>query len=218
MERKIRIILADDYALVREALAMWLGRQPDVQIVALCSTVDEALAATLQSEPDVLLLDIDMPGQGAFEAARTIAVRLPATRVVFLSAFVRDGFIEQALAVRAAGYLTKGESLESLAAAIRATHAGRTCFSACIRARMVVGGGGTRLADAPRTRTKTLSRRENEILRYLARALSRKEIAQTVRLSVHTVDRHTANLMRKLDIHSRTELCRFAIREGLAEP
>ena len=218
MTSMIKVVLADDHALVRRTLGDWLNRLPDIYVAHTCDNADEALAVALQLKPDVVLLDIDMPGMHAFEAAKAILTRLPQTRVIFLSAFFNDRFIEQALAVKAAGYITKGEPPESIALAIRQIFAGHTCFSPEIQARIVIGPEGARLVGTMHTRTRTLSARELEILRYLARAMSRKEIAQTLHLSVHTIDRHTTKLMNKLDIHNRAELCRFAIREGLAEP
>jgi DNA-binding NarL/FixJ family response regulator len=211
------VILVDDHALVRDTLTTWLNTLPDIRVVAGCANSDEGLAAALHYRPDVVILDIDMPGQHVFEAARQMRTRLPDTRIVFLSAFFSDRFIEQALAVKAEGYLTKGEPPESVARAVREVRAGNICFSPEVRARIVLDPSGLRLETASQTRTATLTEREHEILRYLARAMSRKEIAQIMHLSVHTVDGHTTNLMRKLDIHNRAELCRFAIREGLAE-
>jgi DNA-binding NarL/FixJ family response regulator len=213
----IRVILADDHLLLRDMLADRLNALPDMHVEAVCGNADEALAAARRCHPDVVILDIDMPGKLAFEAARVMRQELPDTRVFFLSAFFSDRFIEQALDVKAAGYLTKGEAPESVAQAIRKVHAGQVWFSPEVRQRIVIESGGVRLASAPCTRTATLSNREMEALRYLARALSRKEIAKVMKISLHTVDRHTTNLMNKLDIHDRTELCRFAIREGVAE-
>jgi DNA-binding NarL/FixJ family response regulator len=217
MNELITIILADDHALVRDMLADWLRAQPDMRVVGTCASAEEALTAALQLAPDVVILDIDMPGQAAFEAARSIRAQLPDTHVIFLSAFFSDHYIGQALAVRASGYLTKGEPPETVANAVRDVRAGKVCFSPEVQARIVIDPTGVRLASTPLTRTGTLTARELEILRYLARALSRREIADTLHLSINTIDRHTANLMNKLDIHDRAELCRFAIREGLAE-
>jgi DNA-binding NarL/FixJ family response regulator len=217
MSGLIRVILADDHLLLRDMLAERLNALPDMRVVAACGNADEALVEARRHRPDVVILDIDMPGKLVFEAARAMRTELPDTRVLFLSAFFNDRFIEQALEVKAAGYLTKGEAPESVAQAIRKVHAGQVCFSPEVKRRIVIESDGVRLSSAPSTRIATLSNRELEVLRYLARAMSRKEIAQVMALSLHTVDRHTTNLMNKLDIHDRTRLCRFAIREGLAE-
>jgi DNA-binding NarL/FixJ family response regulator len=216
MTKPTTVILADDHALIRETLANWLNALPDISVVAVCVNSEEAVAAVVRHRPDIALLDIDMPGQLAFEAAKFIHAQSPDTRVIFLSAFFNDQFIEQALAVQAAGYLTKGEAPESVANAIREVRIGKVCFSPEVLARIVIDSSGMRLAAKPCTRMATLTARETELLRFLARAMSRNEIALAMHISVHTVDRHTANLMQKLSIHTRAGLCRYAFREGLA--
>jgi DNA-binding NarL/FixJ family response regulator len=217
MDATTRVVLADDHALVRDMLAHWLNSAPDIRVAATCASADEAVAAAAQHAPDVVLLDIDMPGQNAFDAARTIQADQPHARIIFLSAFCNDRFIEQAIRLRAAGYLTKGESPESVARAIRNARFGRASFSPDVQQRIVIEPTGVRLLQPPHSRASLLSARELEVLRYIARAMSRKEIARMMGLSVHTIDRHTSNLMQKLEIHDRAALCRFAIREGLAE-
>jgi DNA-binding NarL/FixJ family response regulator len=217
MTKIITVALVDDHALVRSTLATWLASTDDIRVVTQASSADEALEKIAVSRPDVVLLDIDMPGLLAFEAARTIKARLPETKIIFLSAFLHDHYIEQALAVEASGYLTKGDPPASLAGAIRAVAEGGVSFSAEVQARIVIDASGARLSSGPKTRLATLTGRELEVVRYLARGLSKKEIAQIMRLSVKTVDNHSTSLMSKLDIHDRVELARFAIREGLAE-
>jgi DNA-binding NarL/FixJ family response regulator len=166
-------------------------------------------------QPDIVLLDIDMPGMAAFDAARTIRLRSPRTRLAFVSAHFHDRYIEQALGVGAMGYITKGEPPETVARAIRSIAGGGAYFSPDVQARIVIDVSGPRLADQQRTRVSILTAREQEVLRYLASGLAKKEIAETMNLSVGTVNNHAANLMKKLDIHDRVELTRFAIREGI---
>lgn len=211
------VILADDHAMVRQSLTSYLASTPDVRVVAAVATGDEAIDAAVQHKPDVVLLDIDMPGLEAFEAARRIKARCPQTRIVMLSAFFHDRYIEQALAAGASGYLTKTESVESIVRAIRDAAAGIACFSPQVRGRLVVGNGGVSMGNSEKTRVSQLSARELEVLRYVARGLSNKEIAATMHLAIRTVDHHVARTMRKLDIHGRVSLARFAVREGLAE-
>lgn len=218
MSKPIGVVLADDHTMVRGALAAWLNATDDIGVLADVTNAEEAIQACLKHEPNVLVLDIDMPGLSCFDAARTIRARCPGTRIIFLSAFFHDRYIQEALAVEASGYLTKGEPPQTVESAIRVAAAGGACFSDQVQSRMVIGEDGARLSDGTRTRVETLTPRELEILRYLARGMSKKEIAQTMSLSVKTVDNHCTNLMMKLDIHDRVELARFAIREGLAEP
>lgn len=215
MSKEISILIVDDHALVRSTLAERLNAEPEFRVVATAPAADEAIEQAMVHSPDVILMDIDMPGLLCFDAARTIASTNPNTRLVFLSAFIHDWYIEQSLNVNAAGYLTKREQPETVVRAIREVAGGGTFFSEEVRARIVVDATGARVTRKEQSRTSTLTSREIEVLRYVARGLSKKEVASTMHLSVKTVDRHCANLMTKLDIHDRVDLARFAIREGL---
>ena len=217
MTTGVRIVVADDHALVRGALAERLRREPEFEVVGTAGTADEAIELAMQLQPHVVLMDIDMPGLICFDAARTMMTTSPEVRVIFLSAFIHDWYIEQALAVKARGYITKREPPERVVSAIREVAAGGAFFSDEVRSRLVVDSSGAKLAEESKSRASTLTSREVEVLRYIAKGLSKKEVAQTMHLSVKTIDRHCANLMQKLDIHDRVELARFAIREGLAE-
>lgn len=214
-DKKISVVLADDHQMVCAALHAWLSTQPDLLVAQCVQDGSAAVDAVLTHQPDVAVLDIDMPGLFAFEAARRIQVVSPRTRVLFLSAFVSDVYVEQALAAGAVGYLTKGDSPAVLADAIRGVTSGQTAFSAAIQARIVVREDGLHLASETTERTAHLTARELEVLRYLAQGLAKKQIARQLALSVGTVNNHAANLMRKLHIHDRVELTRYAIREGI---
>lgn len=218
MARKTSVLLADDHPLVRSSLARMLSDTEDLEVVAEVNDADQAVDMALRLRPQVVLLDIDMPGLHSFDAARTLRLRCPTSHVVFLSAFTNDRYIEEALAVEARGYLTKGETPETVIRAIRSVATGGTYFSPEIESRLVVDSNGVRLEGSAKTRSGTLTLREIEVLRYIARGMSKKEVAQTLHLSVKTVEKHCTNLMTKLDIHDRVELSRYAIREGLVEP
>lgn len=217
MSDPISLLLVDDHTLMRKMLEDRIASEPGMQVVGTAADADAAVAQAIRQRPDVILMDIDMPGLICFDAARTIQSLCPETCIIFLSAFFNDRYIEQALAVEAAGYLTKTEPPESVIAAIRAAAAGKSYFSPEVQARIVVDSDGTRLAQTRRSRASTLSDRELEVLRYLARGMSKKQIAQTMHISAKTVNNHTSHLMDKVDIHDRVELSRFASREGLAE-
>lgn len=216
MNPPISVLIADDHALFTEALVKWLEVVPDLRVVGTVAGAEDAVKQAVAHAPDVILLDIDMPGLGCFEAARIIGDHCPDTAVIFVSAHNNDHYIEQALAVGAAGYVTKNEPPKSVVAAIRAAVSGGAYFSPEVQSRIIVDTHGARLAGPGRTRLSLLTTREVDVLRYLARGLSKKQIAQTLRISVKTVDSHTTNLMEKLNVHDRVELSRFAIREGLA--
>ncbi len=217
MTDEVRILLVDDHALVRSALAERLQREPGFVVVGTAGTAEAALRNARESKPHVVLTDIDMPGLNCFEAARTLIALQPDIRVIFLSAFLHDRYIAEALAVKAHGYLTKREPPEQVVAAIREVASGGAFFSDEVRSRIVVDASGARLRAGATSRVATLSRRELEVLRYIARGLGKKEIASITHLSVKTIEHHTTRLMNRLDIHDRVELTRFALREGLAE-
>lgn len=212
----ITVMVVDDHAMVRSALARGLDRDPELHVVAEASDAEQAVQEARTKRPEVVVMDIDMPGATPFEAARRLAADLPGTKVIFLSAFFHDHYVEEALAVQARGYLTKREPQESLAAAVKEVARGGVCFSEEVKNRIVVDTEGVRLSGG-NTRGSKLTRREVEVLRYLARGMSKKEIAATMRRSVKTIENHCSNIMKKLDIHDRVELALYAIREGLAE-
>jgi DNA-binding NarL/FixJ family response regulator len=214
---KIRVLLADDHALVREMLRGRIDHESDMEVVGVAGDGNEAAKLAIRLRPDIVVLDIDMPGQTSFAAAQEIKRRSVRTRILFLSGFFNDRYIEDALASQASGYLTKDEPPRVLLQAIRMAASGLAYFSPKVQSRLVVEKDGMRLAGATRTRVALLTQRELETVRYLARGLSKKEIAELMQVSVKTVERHTQNSMDKLDIHDRVDLARFAIREGLAE-
>jgi DNA-binding NarL/FixJ family response regulator len=163
-------------------------------------------------------MDVDMPGRACFEVAKEIRERLENTRVIFLSAFFNDRYIESALKAGAIGYVTKDEPPEMIVEAIRKATRGVSHFSSKVRSRLTVGAQDrVTLKSAGHPRIAQLTDRELELLRYLARGMSKKEISRVIHRSYNTVDKHIENLMTKLDIHDRVELARFAIREGLVE-
>lgn len=217
MTARISVLVADDHGLVRETLSAWLQVAPDIAVVATAANGKEAVARAEEFTPDVALLDIEMPGMDGFEVARLIKKSCPATRIVFLSAFHSDRYIDMALQLEASGYVVKSEPPATVASAIRAVAAGGVFFSPEVQERIVVDSSGLRLASSSdKSRLATLTPREFEILRHVARGLSNKDIAKAAEISVHTVERHIANLMARLDIHRRVELAQLALREGFA--
>jgi DNA-binding NarL/FixJ family response regulator len=217
LKTPLSIVVADDHALVRGTLRRWLDAAPDLEVVADVGTADEAVAEAARLKPDLVLLDVDMPGMVCFDAARIIRSQHPDVRIVFLSAFFHDRYIEQALAVGASGYLTKNEPPEVLIKALRSVASGAAYYSPEVRARIVIDTQKVGLAPGSRPRAAMLTEREVQVLQYVARGLSKREIGEVLHLSERTVNCHCASLMAKLDIHDRVELARYAIREGLVE-
>jgi DNA-binding NarL/FixJ family response regulator len=217
MSKMISILIADDHDSLRELLKDRLEAEPDMKVFAHVGDAETAAVQAAALKPDIVMLDIDMPGLSAFDAAERIRASCPATRTIFFTAFVRDHFIEQALAVKAWGYVTKTERAETLVKAIRDVSKGFAYFSPDVQARLVMGHKGPQLVRKNQSLVSTLTAREREVLGYVARGLAKKDIADTMCISVKTVDYHCANLMDKLRIHDRVELTRFAIREGIVE-
>ena len=213
----ISILLVDDHVLLRETLRDRLSREKDIHVVASADDAGEAIRLATENRVDVVLMDIDMPGQSCFDAAKTIKRQQPSVSILFLSAFFHDRYIESALAAQASGYITKDEHPDVIVQAIRNAAEDEAYFSPKVQDRLVIDSSGVKLADTGKSRGSLLTQRELEVLRYIARGLPKKEAAQIMHVSVKTVSRHTENLMEKLDIHDRVELARYAIREGLAE-
>ena len=216
MPDPITVLLADDHTLLRDMLSQTLVAH-GMKVVAEVGSADAAEALGCSTSPDVAVLDIDIPGKSIFEVARSIQQASPGTRVLFLSAFVHDQYIEEALAVEATGYLTKTEPPEVLVASIRKAVSGATSYSAEVINRIVIGESGARLAGY-HARIELLTDREREVLCYVAQGLQQKQIATCAGISIKTVQHHIMHLMEKLAIHDRVDLARFAIREGLVEP
>lgn len=216
MNSRVSVVLADDHALVRDMLNERLSNE-GMEIVGLAASGDHAVELTAATLPDVVVLDIDMPGMSAFEAAREARRVSPDTRVIFLSAFVHDRYVDQALAAEASGYLTKSEPPAAIVEAIRKVHRGSSSYSLAVLDRIVIDYRGARLIDGSKSRWELLTEREREVLGYIARGMPHKQVAALIGVSVKTVQHHVMHLMDKLDIHDRVELARFAIREGLVE-
>lgn len=215
-KRGKKIVLADDHGFIRSAVQGWLERMGDHRVVASVGTTDDAVAAVRAHSPDILIMDIDMPGTLSFTAADTAMQISPNLRVLFLSAFTHDRFIREVLRVPNAGYVTKCEPDAAVLEAINATVKGEVYFSARIRERLAFGPDGVELANAPSTPCDGISTRELEILRLVARGLANKQIAAELGISTRTVERHVQNLLTQLGVDSRAALAAHAVREGLA--
>lgn len=207
--------MVDDHELVRAAVSDFLDRHADLSVVGQANTGADALVQQAALQPDLVLMDINMPGISPFDAAKKMKAQQPSLHIVFLSGYFNDQYIEQALDANATGYLTKTESPDVLVNAIRKAVQGESCFSPEVSERMIDESRGDRRQG--RTRFSMLSPRELEVLGYIAQGLAKKDIASELQISVKTVENHSNSLMTKLSIHDRVKLTRFAIREGLVE-
>ncbi|MGQ9572054.1 MAG: response regulator [Dehalococcoidia bacterium] len=214
---KTRVLLADDHAIVRAGLRMILAAEPDMTIVGEAADSESALRMTEETHPDVVVMDISMPGMSGLEAVRRAKESVPDTQVVVLTMHEDERYFFQALEAGASGYVIKGASPAELLTAIRAVRKGQAYFCPSLAKQML--NDYLRRADAGSEKEKDalgkLSDREKEVLKYIAEGMTGREIAAILYLSPNTVERHRANIMDKLGLHNRAELIKFAIRKGL---
>jgi len=215
-QAKTRLLLIDDHQLVRESLACRLEDEPDLAVPHTAADANEGLDLAEANDYDVVVLDIDMPGIDCFDAARRLMKADPAPQIVILSAVWSDHFIEQAANIGICGMLSKSDAPEVLIQAIRTIVDGGVYFSEEIRARLKVHASRPDEPNDGQTRRQMLTPRENEVLRTIGMGNSRKQIAANLGISENTVAVHTNRIMRKLDIHDRVGLARFAIKNGIA--
>ncbi len=214
----MRLLLVDDHRLFRESVLPQLRQHPKITSVDEAENADDALTKARQNPPDLVLMDIDMPGLSPFEATRTLREIAPGCKVVFLTGHDYDSHVEQAVAANASGYVVKHDGLKTLMEAISRVSDGGLFFSEVILERMVVDKGQVRITRPRSAAVAALSRRERELLSLLGKGATLKEAAAQMRVSYKTADNQKTSLMRKLGIHDRVELARFAIREGLVSP
>jgi DNA-binding NarL/FixJ family response regulator len=206
----IRVFLADDHAMVREGLASLLAGSPEFEVVGQCGNGLEVMSKILKCMPDVVVLDIIMPGLNGLDICREIGRKAPAASVLILSVHDNEQFIVRALEYGAAGYLLKESAAEQLAEALRAVAHGRRYLGPGIKADVLDRAAGT-----DHDPYDLLSTRERQVLQLIAEGRTNRKIADDLGLSVKTVDTHRMRLMRKLNIHDQTTLVKFAIRKGM---
>lgn len=216
--KKIRVLCVDDHAFLVDGLRARFELAGNIECVGRLDSADGLLSSAKELRPDIVLLDIEMPGPDAFEAAEDLARSLPDVRVIFFSAFVRDHYISAAVNAGAYGYFSKSDDTDEILEGIRTVaENGTFAFGPKVKARCRPRQGRRGPIEPPTTKLDTLSPREQEVLRMIGRGLTRNEIATTLCRSVKTIDGHREKIMEKLDIHDRGELVRFAIREGMVE-
>ena len=211
----MRMILADDHQLVRAGLRALLRSFPDVEVLAECGDGHDALALVNRMQPDVLLLDVTMPGLNGLEVARRVPKASPRTRVLILSMHAGPEYVAQALRAGVAGYLIKDSAVDELRVALDSIRAGLPYLSPAISHSVL--SGYLRTGDCPpeRAQLDVLTPRQREVLQLVAEGLGTREIAARLHLSVKTVESHRSQLMDRLDIFDVPGLVRLAIRQGL---
>ena len=206
----IRILIADDHGIVRQGLRMYLQFDPDLEVVGEASNGKEALDLAGKLQPDIILMDILMPVMGGLEATAAIRRELPDTEVIALTSVLDDAIIHQTIRAGAIGYLLKDTGSDELCRAIHAAVAGQVQLSRQVALRMTANHDEERLLQ-------TLTEREMEVLRLVARGCSNKEIALNLVIAEKTVKAHVGSILSKLGAASRTQAALIAIRSGLAK-
>jgi DNA-binding NarL/FixJ family response regulator len=214
----IRVLLVDDHEMVLESLSSCFARHPAIHVVGTAHTSDQLEHIVRETQPQVVVLDLHLPGRGAFDAVADLREEQPDIKVLFLSGFLADVFVTQALRLRVNGYLMKGASVTALVDAIQRVAAGETVYAQEVESRITFDPVTRRDVAKNESDLSALTGRQLEVLRHLARGESVKEIATQMHLSQKSVDSHKYRIMNKLGIHDRVELARFAIREGLMIP
>lgn len=212
----LRILIADDHAVVRSGLRLILSGQPDLEIVGEAATGEDTIEMAIDLCPDVLLLDIAMPGMNGLEAARVIRERAPEVRIVVLTMYDDEAYLGQFLEIGAAGYVLKQAADTELLAAIRAVERGEPFIYPSLTRQLIdLFLKQSQPAAAPDKSEEELSAREQEVLRLVALGYSGQQIADRLFISASTVETHRAHIMSKLGLRGRAQLVRYALGKGL---
>jgi len=216
--KQITVLLAEDHAIVRQGLVALLKADGNFKLAGEATNGQEAVKLTLSLRPDVVLMDIAMPVLNGLEATRQILAAHPAARIIILSAHSEDVYVDRMNEVGAAGFLEKQTSADILAKAIHEVAAGRKFFSPAIAKRLQA------VQNKPRDREglvkangNRLTSRETEVLQLVAEGSANKQVADTLGISIKTVEKHRQHLMDKLNIHDTAGLTRYAISAGIIE-
>jgi NarL family two-component system response regulator LiaR len=211
---RINVLVVDDHVVVREGIKMVLGTDPELKVVGDAASGEDAVDAVKELHPDVVVMDIAMPGLSGFEATRLIREQNPDVKVLALTVHDSEAYVFQMLQAGAVGYVLKRASSADVIQAVKAAARGEAILHPSV-AKMLISDYLTRVEHGDESSYDTLSDREREILKLIAEGRTNKEIAQMLFLAVKTVQAHRANLMRKLNMHDRTELVKYAIRKGI---
>ena len=213
----IRIVIADDHTVLRAGLRKLLDEQPDIEVIGEANDGNEAITVTAELIPDVLLLDISMPILGGMDVIRTIKAKMPKVAILVLTMYEDEGHFIQALKAGASGYIPKKAADTELIAAIRAVNRGEVFIYSSFGKAMVAQIIHNESSDTEEEvdSYERLSQREQEVLKLVAQGFTNQQIADQLYLSVKTVESYKARVMEKLNLRSRAELVRFALKRGL---
>lgn len=210
-----RVLIADDHAIVRDGVRALLAAAGDLEVVAEASSGQEAIDLAVATEPDLILMDIAMPGLGGLEATVEIRRRVPRAKVIVLSQYGEREYVRRFVRAGVSGYVLKKAAGADLVAAIRAVLRGGLVLDPEIARDALVAIGPDTGAPGVPDAYETLTDREKQVLKLVAEGHSNKEIAELLSISVKTAMSHREHVMAKLQVHNRTELIRFALRAGV---
>jgi DNA-binding NarL/FixJ family response regulator len=211
----IRCVIADNHEMLRYGLRRLLEDDPDFAVVGEASDAAQALELAHERRPDLVLLDVSMPGMSSFEAGRLIEEACPTTRIVYLTMHEDRDYGQQALRSGSGGYLVKDTPAPLLLSALRQTYRGERSLSSLMQANLPDGALLRKQATPVPLRRSTLTQREREVMRLLAEGNTVRQVAAVLGVSVKTVEAHKFNLMRKLDIHNKAQLVTVAIQKKI---
>ena len=213
MSSQLRILLADDHAIVRQGLKLLIDAQPEMTVVGEAADGDTAVAQALALQPNVIVMDISMPGTNGLAATRTLKQRQPGLVVLVLTRHEEDTYLRELLRAGASGYVLKQSPPPQLLQAIRVVGSGGIYLDPAVTARVADGLLDGRQDDR-RAAAAVISDRESEVLRLVAVGHSNKEIADRLNISIKTVEVHKANAMRKLGLTGRVDIIRYGVLQG----
>jgi two-component system response regulator NreC len=215
---EIRLMLVDDHEVVRTGLRMLLESQPDIKIVGEASSGSEALTVASETQPDVIVMDITLPDITGIEATKRIKESFPKISIVALTIHEDEQYFFEMLQAGATGYVPKRAAPDDLISAIRSASVDEIYIYPSLAKSLVSDFLSRSSSDKENKSLELLTPRESEVLALLAEGFSNQQIAEELVISKHTVARHRENLMRKLELHSRGDLVKYAIRKGLINP
>jgi Response regulator containing a CheY-like receiver domain and an HTH DNA-binding domain len=208
-----KVLICDDHAVVRAGLRLILEKEKDFQIVGEAENAEQAIAQAARLHPDLVLMDISMPGMGGLEGIPRVRAAAPEARVMILTVHDDEAYFFGALEAGAAGYVLKGASVSELLAALRLVIHGGVPVPRTLGQRLV-NDYLERVKNEGAPSYQQLSPREREVLRLVAKGRTNKEIAEQLSLSVRTVERHRSSIMNRIGLHNRAELVAYAVRQG----
>ena len=215
MKKNVRIVLAEDHTILREGLRALLSSDSIFEIVGEAEDGREAVRCVERLSPDLLLMDLSMPRMSGMEAIREIKKRHPETRIIALTVHKTEEYLLTTLKAGADGYVLKDATHDELVLAIKHVMTGKSYLSPSVSEKVIVGYLEGREGVESVSAWKTLSQREREVLKLIAEGYKNKEIAKDLCISLKTVEKHRANLMKKLDLHNAAALTVYAMEKGL---